>query len=259
MMSGGIHVSYKTKSYAAFFESCGKRQDGQSIQAGTFRSAAERIAQSAAGGQDKQRGLPAGAGAVDVWQAGCRDGKRSRRGEIADAAVTDPVSALPPAHRAEGLIRDMTLEEYKWYISGRIAELPVASSQAGWDWYIDITQAGYEAMKQDPDYEAHVLDCIRRNFSAGDPFHSSTFSILHFGATEEEFYGQSYRYDSPAEHLQDKEESYWEKRKARRKKLQELLDDLAEKKAVARRQGLPEPTMPDINAILALVSADTRK
>ena len=67
--------------------------------------------------------------------------------------------------------------------------------------------------------------------------------------------GHSYSYDSPADHLQDEEESYWDKRKAYRKKLQELLDDLAEKRAVARRQGLPEPTMPDIQSILELLCA----
>ena len=110
-------------------------------------------------------------------------------------------------------------------------------------------------MKNDADYEAHVLDSIRRNFAAVDPFHSSTFSILHFGASEEESFGHSYSYDSPADHLQDEEESYWDKRKAYRKKLQELLDDLAEKRAVARRQGLPEPTMPDIQSILELLCA----
>ena len=47
-MDNGIHIGYMTGTYAGFLQSCRKRQDGQTKQAGTFRSAAERIAQGAA-------------------------------------------------------------------------------------------------------------------------------------------------------------------------------------------------------------------
>lgn len=237
-MGSGINVSYMTRTYAAFLKSSRKKQDGQSVQPGTFRSAAERIAQRVS---ERAEVCPMRGGANVIPGAGAE-----RLTGCGDLRGTETAASV---------VRDLSLDEYKLYIYDRISQIPQDPSQAGWNWYVDISEAGFEAMKNDPDYEACVLDSIRRNFAAVDPFHSSTFSILHFGASEEESFANSYSYDSPAQHLQDEEESDWEKRKARRKKLQELLDDLAEKKAVARRQGLPEPTMPDINSILELLCA----
>ena len=194
------------------------------------------------------------AGVLNSLASGSGIGERKDFGSL--VAEKESSERAEAAEKVEAAFRDnMSLDEYKLYIYDRISQIPQDPSQAGWNWYVDISEAGFEAMKNDPDYEACVLDSIRRNFAAVDPFHSSTFSILHFGASEEESFANSYSYDSPAQHLQDEEESDWEKRKARRKKLQELLDDLAEKKAVARRQGLPEPTMPDINSILELLCA----
>ena len=247
-MGNGINVSYKTRTYAAFLKSSGKKRDGQSVQPGSFRSAAERIARSAAKQADacSMERVPAGGRETGDWAGrlcGCKDLRRVKE------------MGLYRAGEAESVVRDLSLEEYKLYIYDQISRIPQDPSQAGWNWYVDISEAGFEAMKNDADYEAHVLDSIRRNFAAVDPFHSSTFSILHFGASEEESFGHSYSYDRPADHLQDEEESYWDKRKAYRKKLQELLDDLAEKRAVVRLQGLLDPTMPDIQSILELLCA----
>ncbi len=211
-MSSGIQVSHMTRAYAGFLKSSQRRADGQTREAGDFRSVAERIAQSAG---DKRPSVPEDTGAA-------------------------------------GMVQDMTTEEYRRFVYDRIALLPLAPSQAGWNWYVDISDVGLEAMKNDPAYEKYVLDTIRQHFSAPDPFGSRSFGILHFGASQEESYGQSWVYDSPADQGKD-EEGYWEQRMERRKKLQKLLEELMEKRALARRQGLPEPGSLDISELLALL------
>ena len=61
--------------------------------------------------------------------------------------------------------QDMTMEEYKQYIHDKISQIPINPTQSGYHWNIEITDEGFEAMKNDPEYETYVLDCIRTNFS----------------------------------------------------------------------------------------------
>ncbi len=212
-MSGGIQVSHLTGAYAGFLKSSQGRRDGQTRGVGDFCSAAERIAQS------------------------------GKAGSLSDAGDTG----------AQRMVQDMTMEEYRHFVYDRIALLPLALSQSGWNWYVDISDAGLEAMKNDPAYEAYVMGTVKQYFSAPDPFCSRSFGILHFGASREESYGHSFVYDSPADQGKE-EESYWERRMERRKKLQKMLEELMEKRALARRQGLPEPGSLDISELLELLS-----
>ena len=160
-MGNGINVSYKTRTYAAFLKSSGKKRDGQSVQPGSFRSAAERIARSAAKQADacSMERVPAGGRETGDWAGrlwGCKDLRRVKE------------MGLYRAGEAESVVRDLSLEEYKLYLYDQISRIPQDPSQAGWNWYVDISEAGFEAMKNDADYEAHVLDSIRRNFAAVD-------------------------------------------------------------------------------------------
>lgn len=127
---------------------------------------------------------------------------------------------------------DMTMDEYKEYIRDTISNIPMSPSQSGWHWQIQITDAGFEAMKNDPEYEAFVLKTIRSNFSFTDHFCSQNYSILHFGATAEEFSGESISGGGP---FSEKEESFWERRAKRREKLQEQLEEMLDNKALAKR------------------------
>lgn len=129
---------------------------------------------------------------------------------------------------------EMTMEEYKEYIYDRICNIPIHPSQSGWHWNIEITDSGFEAMKNDPAYEKHVLDAIRVNFSFADPFHSDNYSILHFGATEEESYGRSWGMGSRMEPKRE-EETFWERRAKRKKKLKEQYEEMMERKALEKR------------------------
>lgn len=146
-MDNGIHIGYMTGTYAGFLQSCRKRRDGQTAcvgTMGTFRSAAERIAQG-----------------------------------VSAADASRPAAA------------DMTLEEYRLYIYDKISKIRPDGSQAGWNRCVTISDDGLEAMRKEPAYERHVLDTIRRNLSFRDPFHSRTFSVMCFGASDVESYEES--------------------------------------------------------------------
>lgn len=131
----------------------------------------------------------------------------------------------------------MTLDEYKKYIHDKISQIPIHPSQSGWQWNIEITDEGFEAMKENPEYEEQVLKSIRANFSFVDHFHSINYSVLHFGATEEESYGRSFGGGNP---MMEKEEGFWERRAKRREKLNEQYEEMMEKKALAKRLVLDE-------------------
>lgn len=127
----------------------------------------------------------------------------------------------------------MTMAEYKQFIYDKICQIPIHSSQAGWHWNIEITEEGFEAMKNDTAYEAHVLSSIRKNFSMADPFGSSCYSILHFGATEEENYCLGWSMGNPA--LQESKDRFWERKAKRKKQWEEQLDEWLDRRAMARR------------------------
>ena len=158
-----------------------------------------------------------------------------QKSQVSGSKFADVVlGKLEEAERTEAVsTKDMTMEEYKQYIYDKIAQIPVHPSQSGWQWHVEITDSGFEAMKNDPEYEAQVLSAIRANFSFRDPYQSWNYSVLHFGASEEESYGQSFGGGSRVFH--EKEETYWERRQKRRKRRQEELLEIQEKKAAARR------------------------
>lgn len=85
--------------------------------------------------------------------------------------------------------RDMTLTEYKLYINDIINSLYTHPSQKRLNWFIDITDAAYERMKNDPAYEQWVLDYIQKSKSVNYGCHVPRFALLHIADTREKCYG----------------------------------------------------------------------
>lgn len=133
---------------------------------------------------------------------------------------------------------EMTLEEYKQYIRDKISRIPMHPSQIKNSVSIHISDAGFLAMKNDPEYEAWVLNTIRKDFSFQDPFQTmghGRYVVHSFGATKEEYRGYSFSKEKPSSRKRVKE-SYWEKRRKRQKKLQkEYYEELLKKRALIRR------------------------
>ena len=134
---------------------------------------------------------------------------------------------------------DMDLETYKQYIWNKISNLPMSASSQMESISIQITDEGFEAMKNDPEYEAWVLDTLAQNFSFQNPWTAMCgggYSVHHFGATKEQYHGEGwypgYMGGQGAATFDKKSKgSFWEQRMERHKEYMEL----AEKAAAKRR------------------------
>ena len=128
--------------------------------------------------------------------------------------------------------QEMTLDEYKAYIEGELQNIPRNITRHRDEVTIVISDAGYEAMQANPEYEAWVLKSVREelafpDYLCGYPGTYGRREVIQFGATKEEYRGHSSAiHKNDSRHVE--EESYWERRlkklKARLKTEQELFE-----------------------------------
>ena len=98
---------------------------------------------------------------------------------------------------------DMTMEEYKIFINGLLSSISFDSTRIYDKEIISISDAGWEQMKNDPDYEAWVLGYTAENRSVRNPFFgwpgaSGSVYVEKFGASIEEHIGQSVGTSGPS-------------------------------------------------------------
>lgn len=116
--------------------------------------------------------------------------------------------------------QDMTMEEYKEYISDRLSRIPMHPSQMQNSVAIQVSEAGFEAMKNDPEYEEWVIGWLEKDFAFNDPWSGicgGHYVVHYIGATKEEYRGQSWYpayQNGKGESLfnQKAEGSFWERR-----------------------------------------------
>lgn len=161
----------------------------------------------------------------------------------------------------------MSLEQYKQRIYDHISNMWRHPSKLLESVSVSITDEGFEAMKNDPEYEKWVLDGIRENFAAYNPWTNvcgGGYCVLTFGATEEDYRGEgwypgyagamgaqlfeeksensfwcskspNHEYDlekSKGVDRHEKEENYWEKRARVFKDNLELTQELNLKRKI---------------------------
>lgn len=155
---------------------------------------------------------------------------------------TEGASAFAP--------ENMTLEEYKQYIHMKISWIPMHPSQILRSVAIHITDEGFQAMQKNPEYEKWVLDTLKYDFGYYDPWANvcgGSFTIHHFGASKEEYRGESWYTGfqggkGRALFETEAEESFWEKRAKRHKKYlkeqQKIHDQEEIMKRVFREQAI---------------------
>ncbi|MBD5548702.1 MAG: hypothetical protein HDQ97_15160 [Lachnospiraceae bacterium] len=127
---------------------------------------------------------------------------------------------------------DMTLEEYKEHFNEKMNSLYIHPSQKNRNEVIDITNAAYERMKTDPEYEQKVLNAIATNWAVNFGSYIPSFSYTHIDDTWEKSYGYTqgmednvgYSGSSSAKGGNDAVQQ----KKARQK---ELLEEYLEKRA----------------------------
>ncbi len=180
--------------------------------------------------------------------------------------------------------QEMTFDDYKAYIEGELQNIPRNITRHRDEVTVVISDAGYRAMQSDPDYEAWVLNRVREELSfpdylCGYPGTYGRYEVIQFGATREDYRGQSTairKHDNP--HVD--EETYWERRlkrlKARLKAEQELFeheqllqkacDESAQVEALRRaEEGLTDPFAPQkpiigvpARYLLGMLDADSK-
>ena len=134
-------------------------------------------------------------------------------------------------------IKDMTLEEYKQYIYDEITKLSFGNTEINSSFSVNITDEGFEAMKNDPEYERWVLDTLERDFNYHDPWGSLSkgrYVDHSFGAAKEEYIARSWSKGSYVD-SRKAQRSFWKKREERRKKLQRQYAEVQAKRAMWKR------------------------
>ena len=137
----------------------------------------------------------------------------------------------------------MTMEEYKRYISQQIRQIPIHPSRRQENISVVISEEGYAAMKNDPEYEAWVLENLRAFYSRPGGYFGSAdkvYTNIYIGGTKEESYAQTWRI--PARNYRDRAEE--RRREARirlekrlkKKRLQKQLVELAYQRQERQRK-----------------------
>lgn len=130
--------------------------------------------------------------------------------------------------------REMTMEEYKQYIAQKIRQIPVHPSRRYEYISVNISEEGYAAMKNDPEYEAWVLNDLRSAwarpgfcFGSGD----RVYTNIYYGATREECHSDTWTVPSgnSGDRARERREEIRRRRekRIRKQKLQKQLREIA--------------------------------
>lgn len=128
--------------------------------------------------------------------------------------------------------KDMTMDEYKNYIHGQISQIPVHPSRILESRAVNISEKGFEAMKNDPEYEKWVLDTLKEDFALNNPFTNMCgggYAVYNYGATKEDFSAQGwypgYQNGNGENLFQEKsKDSFWQHKVDNKKQLQKQYD-----------------------------------
>lgn len=145
---------------------------------------------------------------------------------------------------------DMTMEEYQAYFYGLLDTIPYDPTHVNDTNIISISDAGWEQMRKDPDYEAWILGYFVEDRAVHNPFFAwgndaGCIVTEHFGASIEEHNGQgiskaALKGNSDKDDDEEDEEDWWIKRHKRMKKLMKEQVDRAIKKDIAQKTAAKE-------------------
>ena len=165
---------------------------------------------------------------------------------------------------------DMTMEEYKAYLGEKLSAIPWHPNRYNDEESITITDAGWEQLKNDPEYEQWLVDHITTDRSFYSPLlgKGGTYSTRKIGATKEEYDGWSWskQYgfgsaEASRKQFEEKSEDCFITIRAKKRKLQaemdekyyeqrmmlrEISEQYATQRAIAAHKNGIMPTVPEI-------------
>ena len=146
--------------------------------------------------------------------------------QTTEAAVTETACGGESITAKSAWAGDMTMEEYQCYIYELISYMKKNFAGSKADVLVLISQKGFEAMKNNPAYEAWVLKdlqaCLSQSRAGYGMFGRAEVTIV-YGATKEECVCQV-RYPEYERKMENKrrQERYLAKKEAMRKRLKKL-------------------------------------
>lgn len=141
--------------------------------------------------------------------------RRHTGNRLEEAEGTEFNKAVDHAEKDE-----MDMEQFQmefWSEVARIQKTPTIDNLA-----INITKAGWERMKAEPEYRQKMMDLIRRDTTG--TFIGQVNSVITIGGTEEEYCATSWSSERSDFLEKTNEDSYVERRKKRKKQLKEMYD-----------------------------------
>ena len=148
----------------------------------------------------------------------------------AQLRASESSAAPAPSEKA-----DMSMEAYQQMIREKISQMSLSSTRQMEAVSIQISDAAFERMKNDPDYEAWVLKDLREAFSQSNPWVAATgggYSVFYIGETKEQCHAEGWypgcMGNQGAAMFEDKAKgSFWEQRMENHKKYMELQQEAA--------------------------------
>ena len=175
------------------------------------------------------------------------DDYKKRHPESA-AHVDAQVNAGKQVRRKNGAehvsTEDMTMEEYQSYFNALLDTIPYDPTRMYDETVLSISDAGWEQMKKDSDYEAWILGYFVEDRAVRNPFfgwggNQGSMIIEKFGASIDEHNGVGYSKSSVTKsdtEDSDPLDSWWIKRHKRMKKMIHEQGLKAQKKSAKMRE-----------------------
>lgn len=138
--------------------------------------------------------------------------------------------------------QEMSMEEYKQYIAQKIRQIPIHPSRRNEYVSVNISEEGYAAMKNDPEYQTWVLNNLRSAlsqpgfcFGSGD----KVYTDIYYGATKEEHRTDTWTIPgrSASDRARERQEENQRRmeKKIKKQKLQKQLREIAFQRQARQR------------------------
>lgn len=130
---------------------------------------------------------------------------------------------------------DMSPEEYKKYICGKISALPVSNScRANCSGMLVLKEDAFVNMQKDPAYEKEVLSGLQKEFQAQYSCYAPKFGFRVIGGSAGESYGEGLTARSSAAGS-DTQKSRWEERQEQMEAQMQVQRQLGRQGSLADR------------------------
>lgn len=190
--------------------------------------------------------------ALSELQGRLQSNVNTRGGSLDFMAMVAAAGGTIPAPKVD--IGSMSLTEYKSYIYNIISGLTFDPSESRDFIAVNISDEGFEAMKNDPEYEKWVLEKVAEDYFSFNMWgnrHCTRYGIKYFGATKEEYRSETWCADlndikSDEEYKRKTKDSFWSKRLERMEKIQKMWQELDLKKKFYREHNIN--IIPTVNA-----------